>query len=249
MLLTRAKRASALLPAALLAACGGDGTTEPPDLPTIIAVGIARLDRSPDQSLTGYVAFFYDPVERRLFEAEAEVNAEPLTTAILPGIVSGPVYVRSAAVQANNAYRLTATIQGPGGPVEVVSQSVVVPAEFEVRATAQHALGQPLDIEWDPIPNAERINVVITGTTFEADLPGTATGVTIPASALTVPGVAEIEVTAFNGFYISLNAGISSLADAEAAALRFTEAQNVTGAGVAGSFGAATTIGVHVDIQ
>jgi hypothetical protein len=249
MHLARAKWTTALVPAALLAACGGNGTTEPPDLPSIIAVGIARVDRSPDQALTGYLAFFYDPEARRLLDADAQVNALPLTTAILPGIVSGPVYTRGAAVQPNDTYRLTATVQGPTGPVDVVSQSVVAPAEFQVRAPAQHSLGLPLELEWDAVPNAQGINVIITGTTFEANLPGTATGVMIPGSALVVPGVAEIEVTAFNGFYVSLSTGISTLADAEATAQRFTTAQNVTGTGASGSFGAATTIGVHVDIQ
>jgi hypothetical protein len=248
MHLARAKWASALVPAALIAACDGNGTTEP-DLPSIIGVGIARVDRSPDQALTGYLAFFYDPVARRLLEADAQVNALPLTTAIQPGIVSGPVYTRGAAVQPNNTYRLTATVQGPAGPVDVVSQPVVTPAEFQVRAPAQHSLGQPLELEWDPVTNAQGINVIITGNTFEANLPGTATSVMIPASALTVQGVAEIEVTAFNGFYISLSTGISTLTDAEATAQRFTTAQNVTGAGVGGSFGAATTIGIHVDVQ
>ncbi|MFN2419764.1 MAG: hypothetical protein ABR527_00030 [Gemmatimonadota bacterium] len=248
MILARAKWASALVPAALIAACDGNGTTEP-DLLSIIAVGIVRFDASPDQALTGYLAFFYDPAARRLLDAEVRVNTQPLTTTIQPGIVSGPLYIKGGDVQPNTTYRLTATVQSPTGPVEVVSQSVVTPAEFEVRAPAQHPLGQALELEWDPILDAQGINVAVTGNTFEANLPGTATSITIPGSALTVPGVTELEVTAFNGFYVSLSSGISTLADAEAAALRFTEAQNVTGPGVGGSFGAATTIGIHVDVQ
>jgi hypothetical protein len=243
----RVRWGSALLPAALFAACDGGGTTAP-DPVSIIVVGIARVDRSPVQQLTGYLAFFYDPVGRRLLDGDARINDQPLSTTIPPGIVAGAVYVRGEPVQPNGTYRLTATIQGPSGPIEVTSQPVVAPAAFQIHAPAEHPRGEPLQLAWDAIPNAQQINVVVSGSTFEADLPGTATGVTIPGSALTVPGLAEIEVTGFNGFYVSLSSGISTLADAETAAQRFTEAENVTGTGARGSFGAATTIGVNVDI-
>lgn len=234
------------LVALLFGACD-DGTIDPEIEEGLIAVGLVRLDRSPDQPLSGFLAFFYDPDQRRLLTAEVAIDGIPLDTTIEPQIVPGPIYVRGAEVRAGEGYRLTATVQGPRGAVQIASPDVFVPPEFEIRAAGPHPVGQPLTVTWDPVANVEAFNIVVVGTTFETEAAGNATSVTIPASAFATLGSAEIEVTAYNGFYVSLSAGISSLADAEQVAARFTAAENLTGA--RGSFGAATTAGIIVTFE
>ena len=89
------------------------------------------------------------------------------------------------------------------------------------------------------------------GSGFEAELPATARGITVPASAfagLDAGDEIEIEVTAFDIFFVSISGGISSLGDAETFADRFTPADdNVEGA--TGAFGAAVTVGSIVTLQ
>lgn len=237
-----------LIPALLLGGCNGGGTTDPSPTPSLIVVGMARLDRSPEQAFSGLVAFFYDPDQRRLLLGAAQINDLPLDRPPFePGIVPGPIYWNLPEVDPNRAYRMTASVQTSSGVVQVTSHEVVVPASFEIQAPAQHPRGQPLTIQWDPVPNAQAFNIVVVGTVFEAEVPGSATSFTIPAGALANLDSSEIEVTAYNGFYVSLNVGISSLNDAEQAAQRFTQAQNLTGA--RGSFGASNTAGVVVTFQ
>lgn len=241
-----------LLPLLLLTACGGGGTgPDPVDLP-IIVVGIARLDRSPTQSLTGYLAFFFDVDRNILLEGTVQVNQLPITETLEPGIVDGPIYFRGSTVRAGDAYQMVATIQAPEGPIQVTSAIVTAPAVFTVQAPTTLALGQPITVTWSPVANAQFFNVTVTNTGYEAELPGTSTSFTIPTAAfagLQSGAVVEIEVTAFNAFYVSLASGISDLGDAEEAILRFTEAENITGNGARGSFGASTTIGTLVTLQ
>ena len=235
---------------AALASCGGGGGSgpDPEDLP-ILGVGMARIDRSPDQPLGGFIVFFYDPNSRRLLTAEARVDTLRIDQSFAPGIVPGPIYVFPGGVRFEESYRLTATVQTLEGPVTVSSADVVVPGRFTVTGPAQHPRNQPLAVQWDPITNAQAIHVAVTGTAFEAELPGTATGFTIPATALANLTSAEVEVTAYNSFYVSLNIGISTLNDAEEAVRRFSQAENITGGGIRGSFGAAVTQGIIVTLQ
>ena len=248
--------------ALLLAACSGSGTEPPPvDLP-IIAVGVARLDRSPVQNLGGYLAFFFDADNNRLLTAEVEINQDPVNEIIEPGVVEGPIYFRGRLVRANETYQLVATIHALEGDIQVSSPSIVAPAVFEMQAPAVHPANQPLVVTWDPVPNAQafQIEVLQTGfrdtvsaaaTSYSTLAPAGATSFTIPASAFAGlrPGdTTEIEVTAFNSFYVSL-AEIGTLQDAEEAVLRFGSAENITGGGARGSFGVATSVGSIVTIQ
>ena len=99
--------------------------------------------------------------------------------------------------------------------------------------------------------NAQAFDIRVINTGFAGEAPAGATSFTIPASAFTglQPGdPADIEVTAYNGFYVSF-ADIATLGDAEEAILRFTESENITGNGTRGTFATATTIGATVTIQ
>ncbi len=249
------KRVLALI---LLAASGGgipgcSGATGPnPQGQPIIAVGIARRDLSPIQQLTGYLVFFYDPDQRLLLQGTVMINDLAITETFEPGIVSGPIYSRGSVVRQDESYQLVATIDGPDGPIPITSAQVISPSTFHIEMPAVLALGQPLTVTWDPVGNAEAFNATVFETGFEAELPGTATSFTFPAEAftgLTSGQLAEIEITAYNGFYISLSSAITTLGDAEEAILRFSEAENITGAGVRGSFGTATTDGDTVRMQ
>lgn len=250
-------RRPAWLLALLLVACGGGSTGPPPVDQPILVVGLARLDQSPVQSLTGYLAFFYDVDRDSLLNADVRVNARvldcppPECGTFQAGAVPGPIYFRGSIVRADTVYQLVATIHSPEGDIEISSAPVVAPSVFEVTAPAMHAANQPLLVTWDPVVNAGAFNITLINTGFVVELPGTATSVTLPASAFTglQPGeVAEIEVTAFNGFYLSF-ADIATLDDAEEAILQFTESENITGNGTRGTFATATTIGATVTIQ
>jgi hypothetical protein len=243
--------------ALLLTACTGSGTEPPPvDLP-IIAVGVARLDRSPDRNLGGYLAFFFDADNNRLLTAEVEVTQvtrnirSTLDQTIEPGVVEGPIYFLGRHVQANETYRLAATIHSLEGDIQVSSPVITAPAVFEMRVPAVHPANQPLVVTWDPVPNAQAFRIEVTQTGFMDDVQAGATSFTIPASAFAGlrPGdTTEIEVTAYNSFYVSLSE-IGNLQDAEAAVLRFSKAENITGGGARGSFGVATSVGSIITIQ
>jgi hypothetical protein len=220
-------------------------------------VGLARLDQSPVQSLTGYLAFFYDVDRDSLLTAQVRVNARvldcppPTCGTFEAGAVPGPIYFRGSIVRADTVYQLVATIHTPEGDIEISSEPVVAPSLFEIQVPAAHPANQPLLVTWEPVTNASGFNITVISTGFQTQVSGSATSVTLPASAFTglQPGaVAEIEVTAFNGFYVSF-ADIASLDDAEEVLLRFTESENITGNGARGTFATATTIGATVTIQ
>jgi hypothetical protein len=241
----------------LLMACGGGSTGPQPVDQPILVVGLARLDQSMGQTLTGYLALFYDVDRDSLLTAQVRVNARvldcppPTCGTFEAGAVPGPIYFRGSIVKADTVYQLVATIHSPEGDIEVVSANVVAPSLFEVTAPSTHAANQPLLVTWEPVTNASAFNITVVNTGFQTEVSGTTTSVTLPASAFTglQPGqVVEIEVTAFNGFYVSF-ADIATLGDAEEAILRFTESENITGNGTRGTFATATTIGVTVTIQ
>lgn len=244
-----ARRALAAL--LLVAACSGGGTTGPQE-ESIIAIALARRDESPVQNLHGYLVFFYDPNQERLLSGTIQIDELVITETLEPGAIPGPLYFRGSIVRANTAYNLVATIDGPDGPIPITSTDVVVPSTFQVQAPEVLTLGEPLEVTWDPVTNAEHFNVTVFDTGYEAELPGTATSFTIPASAfagLLVGQTPEIEVTAFNRFYISLASGIGNVGDAEEIALRFAGSENITGEGVRGALGASTTVGFTVTLE
>jgi len=249
----------ALLFLSLAGACGGSdgGPTEATDLQPgeteILAVGAVRMDFSPNQPLTGFLVFFFDLDEERLLSADASVSGLAIGDSIVPGIVPGPVFIRpagDATVAPGTDHRLQATVRTPAGDRVVTSATVTVPRPLEIRLDDEHPVGQDLRIEWDPPTDADGINVTVGGG-FQADLPPTADGITVPANAFAGLGPGnelEVEVTTFDAFFVSVSGGISSLQDAEEFARRFTAGDdNVDGA--TGAFGAATTAGAIVTLR
>src|SRR5688500_11616920 len=61
--------------ALLVMACGGGSTGPSPVDQPILVVGLARLDQSTGQTLTGYLALFYDVDRDSLLTAQVRVNA------------------------------------------------------------------------------------------------------------------------------------------------------------------------------
>lgn len=235
------------LAATLLGSCDGSGTGPDPGETRILVVGVARNDASPRDPLEGHIVLFFDIDREILLSAEAAVNGLPLEQVI--EVNEGPIYLRGSQVQPGTAYSLAAEVSTPEGTVQVSSQPATPPAEFAIEAPADHPLGQPLEVRWDPVPGATGINVA-AGSGFDMDLPATATSVTIPASAfagLAAGSTIEIEVTPYDVFYISVSAGVSGILDAGAFVERFTGNENVQGA--RGAFGAATTVGTIVTLE
>lgn len=242
---------AAFVASALLPACSDDGPAGPGPDPgeRVLAIGVARNDLSPADRLEGFLAFFYDLDEGALLEADVAVDQTALATVIEPGVVEGPVYVGGGTVEPGAGYRLSATVTTGSGPVEVTSQEVFPPPPPVVEIPETHSVGQPLVVQWEPVTGATGISLS-AGSGYDADLPATATSATIPATAFEglEPGeTIEIEVTAYDTFYVSLSAGISGLQDAEAFAARFAGVDNVEGA--EGAFGAATTVGAIVTLE
>lgn len=240
-----------LLAAAFAPACGGDDGTGPEVAsgPDLLAIGVARQDLSTEAPAEGFLALFFDREEEVLLDAEVRINDTQLTQTIEPGIVAGPIFFQGVDVRSGESYRLEAVVLDPAGAVNVSSTPVLVPDRFEVRGPANHPLGEPLPIEWDPVGNSEGFVVSIQRTGFEAELAGSATSFTVPESAFEglEPRDLEIEVTAFNNFFVSISGGIDLLQRADELAAQFGEADNVDGA--IGAFGAATTAGIVVTLQ
>lgn len=244
----------AWLVAATACGGGGNGTGPTGDDVRLLAVSIVRLDDSPSgQNLTGFLTFFFDRDERRLLSADVEVSGLVLADSILPGIVPGPIYNRGASVGTvapGTVHRFQATVRTRSGDRTVTSESVTMPPRLELRLDDSHPRGSALRIEWDPPPDADGIHVIVGGGDFEVELPPTAGGVRVPASAFAGAGAGdevEIEVTTFDTFYVSIIGGISSLGDAEEFARRFTAEDNVEGA--RGALGAGATAGAVVTLQ
>lgn len=246
--------------AAIPIACGNGSTG--PELRTVrvLAVGVARQDVSPQDPLEGFLVFFYDLQADSLLTADARVletsgipvDTIAVATPLVAGFVPGVVYVQGANVLSGATYRLAATLTIGGSPVEILSEPVTVPAVFEIEVPDRHAIGDSLTVNWEPTPDASSINVS-AGSGFTVDVPAAQTGVTIPPDAfagLVAGAMLEIEVTAYNQFYIPLAGGIASLSDAEAFAERLRPVENIDGAdGAGGAFGAATTVGRVVTLE
>ncbi|MFN2384547.1 MAG: hypothetical protein ABR559_09875, partial [Gemmatimonadota bacterium] len=225
------------------------GSTDPPQPSEVLVVGLARNDESPRDQSEGDFAFFFDLEADRFLSGTARVNNQVLDQSFLPGVKPGPLYFNTAGVVEGRKLQLVATIAGTDGTIEVTSDSVRVPTSFSLTIPTTHTIGQPLPISWGATPDAEQINISV-GSGFETDVPASQRSFTIPASAFTglTPGqTIEIEVSAFNVFYISLATGISDVQDAEAFAERFRTIDNINGA--MGAFGAATTVGALVALQ
>ena len=228
---------------------GGDGPTDPTET-RLIVVGVARNDISPENQLEGLVAFFFDRDRQELLHARASVNGRALNDSLLPGTVPGPIYGATPGIIGGREYSLTATVFAPEGEILVTSEAVVAPEEFEPILPDVHAIGQPLVVAWPDLPDAERVNVAIPTLAFEADANASAGTFTIPATVFAgvEPGSEiEVEVTAYNVFYVSIAAGISGIQDAEEFAARFRDVDNVEGA--VGAFGAAVSTGGMVTFQ
>lgn len=241
-----------LLLVTVAAACEGGSGPAGPSTTQLLVVGFVRNDLSPVQPLEGGIAFFYDRASERLLTAEARIEGPRmwgLVDSFSPGVVPGPIYHRAPQIRPGERWRLVAVVFTPEGEVSIRSAEELVPQPFEVRAPLRHPLGQPLRVEWDDPPDAERV-VVNAGSGFEAEIEPGETSFLVPASAFDglVPGAEiEIEVTAFNNFYVSVASGIGSLRDAEETARRFLASDNVEGAD--GTFGAATSAGVVVTLE
>lgn len=234
----------------LLFACGGGGNgggPNGPDETRVLVVGVARNDASPRDNLEGTILLFFDIDREILLQAQAQVNGNPVTTVV--EVNEGPIYVAAIGVHAGFSYTMSANVTVPEGSVAVSSETVSPPAEPVLDVPETHPLDQDLTVSWEPVPGVTGYNVA-AGSGFDADLPATATSATIPASAfagLGPGGTVEIEVTAYDVFYVSLSAGISGVIDAESFIDRFEAHENVTGA--RGAYGAASSSGAIVTLE
>jgi hypothetical protein len=233
-------------------ACSSGGTTDPPPPELrLLVVALVRNDISPENRLEGAVAFFIDRDEVRLLDADARIVGPQTFTmdSSEPGVVPGQFYHTAPSIRPGQSWKIEATVFGPDTTIVIESEFEIVPQEFEVRGPALHPSSQPLQIEWDAVPDAEFFTVA-AGSGYEIEVPATTTSHTIPASAFAgiTPGVAiEIEVTAFNNFFVTIPTGISTLDDPDEVADRFIQRDNVDGAN--GTFGAATSVGFMVTLQ
>lgn len=239
------------LGAGVALACGGDGGTGPEPMPTddLLVAGVARADLSPVDPLGGFVVFFLDRAEERLRTATVTVSGVAIPLTIEPEPGRGPVYVSGASVTPGATYQLSAELTVDGATRRITSDAVSAPAEFPFAIPADHPANQPLEVTWGPIPDAERVTVT-AGSGFETDVEVDRGQATIPASAFAglAPGATlEVEITAYNGFFVSLTTGVNAFVDIPAFAARLAEIDNVDGA--LGAFGAATTRGALVTLQ
>lgn len=252
-----------LLAALLLASgCGGgSGPVDPSDSPEILVIAIARSDRSlpAEETLEGYLAFFFDRERETLLDAVAVIDrfnpdgsvfSRELRTPITPGIVPGVGYTEGINVDPGRQFQLEATVTtADGGTIQVESDLATVPSSLAIIVPEEVVAGQSLPVAWS-VTGAERVNVAVDGGVFSAHVPANQGSFTIPASAFEgrPPGErVNVEITAYNTFYEPLGAAIGSLSNAEAAAENFRGIDNVDGA--VGVFGAAFTLGHEVIVR
>jgi hypothetical protein len=254
---------STLLAALLFASgCGGgSGPIDPSDSREILVIAIARSDRSlpPEDTLEGYLAFFFDRDRETLLDAVAVIDrmnpdgsvlSRELRTPITPGLVPGVGYTEGINVDPGRKFQLEATVTtADGGTIQVVSDMATVPSALEIDIPAEVVAGDPLPVTWSAT-GAERVNVAVDGGVFSEHVPASQGSFTIPASAFAGRPQGEavnVEITAYNTFYEPLGAAIGSLSNAEAAAQKFRGIDNVGGA--VGVFGAAFTLGHEVIVR
>lgn len=243
---------AAVLALVVALACGGDTGTGPSvgeDPDAFLVAGVARADLSPEERLGGFLVFFLERDGSRLLAARAAVNGDDVGGSFEPQTVPGPVYFSAEPVDPGGSYRLTATVTTPDGPRTITSTAVRAPADFEIQVPAEHPAGTPLAVAWEPLPDAERVTVTV-GSGFEVDVAASDGAVTVPTAAFA--GLAEgtgieVEVTAYNGLFVSIATGVSAFADVDAFASRLSAVDNVDGA--VGAFGAATTRGALVTVR
>ena len=256
---------STLLAALLFASgCGGGsgaGPLDPSDPQEILVIAIARSDRSlpPEDTLEGYLAFFFDREQETLLDAVAVIDrvdpdgsvfSRELRTRITPGLVPGVGYAEGVNVDPGRKFRLAATVTtADGGTLQVVSDMVTVPSALEVEIPEEVGAGEPLAVTWSAT-GAERVNVAVDGGVFSEHVPAAQGSFTIPASAFAGRPVGEgvnVEITAYNTFYEPLGDALNTLTSAEAEAQKFQGIDNVDGA--VGVFGAAFTLGHEVIVR
>jgi hypothetical protein len=245
-------RVRAFLLAALLletGCSGGSGPIDPPEPREVLVVSLARRDRSPTESLEGYLVFFFDRDTEVLLSASPVINGRPVDEVFSPGIVPGPAYAEGINVDPGETYELTADVTRPGtGSIQVSSAPVTVPTGLVIDVPDEVDAGGTLLVGWS-VAGAEKVNVAV-GSVFSIHVPASQGQLTIPDSVFAGRPSGqelEVEITAYNTFYEPLGAAISTLSDAEAAAEKFRGIDNVTG-GV-GVFGAAFTLGHVVTVR
>jgi hypothetical protein len=252
-----------LLTAALVASgCSGgsDGPVDPGDPREILVIAIARTDRSlpTDDTIEGYLAFFFDRDREMLLDAVAVVDrinpdgsvfSRELGTEITPGIVPGVGYSEGINVDPGRRFVLEATVTGPDGTIQVTSDTTSVPSDFDIEIPDEVPAGEGLPVTWS-VSGAERVNVAVDGGVFSEHMAASLGAFTIPASAFAgrPPGESvDVEITAYNTFYEPLGAAISTLSQAESAAQKFRGIDNVSGG--LGVFGTAFTRGHEVTVR
>lgn len=253
-----------LLTAALVASgcSGGSGGPTDPDGPReILVIAIARSDRSlpAEDSIEGYLAFFFDRDREVLLDAVAVIDrvnpdgsvfSRELRTEITPGVVPGVGYSEGINVDPGRRFVLDATVTSPDvGSIRVTSDTTAVPTDFEIQIPDEVAEGDGLPVTWT-VSGAESVNVAVEGGVFSEHMAASLGAFTIPASAFAgrPPGEqVDVEITAYNTFYEPLGAAISTLSEAESTAQKFRGIDNVSGA--LGVFGAAFTLGHMVTVR
>ena len=240
---------------------GGSGPTDPSDPREILVIAIARSDRSfpTEDTIEGYLAFFFDRDREVLLDAVAVVDrmnsdgsvfSRELRTEITPGVVPGVGYSEGINVDPGRKFRLEATVTaGDGSTIQVTSDTTRVPSDFEIEIPAEVVAGESLTVTWS-VTGAESVNVAVDGGVFSEHVPAGQGAFTIPASAFTGRPAGEavdVEITAYNTFYEPLGAAINTLSEAETAGQKFRGIDNVDGG--LGVFGAAYTLGHIVTVR
>ncbi|HET6363009.1 MAG TPA: hypothetical protein VFH11_13290 [Gemmatimonadota bacterium] len=252
-----------LLTAALVApgCSGGSSPVDPTNPREILVVAIARSDRSlpSEDTIEGYLAFFFDRDREVLldavavidrFEPDGRVFSRELRNEITPGIVRGVVYSEGINVDPGWRFVLDAAVTASdGSTIQVTSDTTAVPTDFEIQIPEEVVAGEGLAVTWS-VSGAERVNVAVDGGVFSEHVAASLGAFVIPASAFAgrpAGDLVDVEITAYNTFYEPLGEAISTLSEAETAAQKFQDVDNVSGG--LGVFGAAFTLGHMVTVR
>jgi hypothetical protein len=240
---------------------GGSGPIDPNNPREILVIAVARSDRSlpSEDTLEGYLAFFFDRDREVLLDAVAVIDrvnpdgsvfSRELGTEITPGVVPGVGYSEGINVDPGRRFVLDAIVTASDGSTfRVTSDTMAVPTDFQIQIPDEVVSGAGLAVTWS-VSGAERVNVAVDGGVFSEHMAASLGTFTIPASAFAGRPAGEpvdVEITAYNTFYEPLGAAISTLSEAEAAAQKFSGIDNVSGG--LGVFGAAFTLGHMVTVR